>query len=79
MIERPYFIQNTDYARNLSSALKLTRAGQLVQTHFSSGTKESFTLTLAFHFLALEPVCLSHSLSVCFLVPHEPHLQTTLQ
>jgi hypothetical protein len=37
----------------------------------------SFTLTLNFHFLALQPVCLSHSLGDCFLDPHEPHLHLT--
>ena len=49
-----------------------------VQTHCSSANMEPFTLTLVFQFFALEPVCRSHSLSVCFSVPQDPHLQTTL-
>lgn len=51
----------------------------IAQTHFSSGCIVAFTFTLCFHFFALQPVCFSHSLGVCILDPHEPHLQTMLQ
>lgn len=40
---------------------------------------QSLTFTLYFHFLALQPVCRSHSPSVCFFDPQEPQLHTTLE
>lgn len=49
-----------------------------IQTHCSSGSMELFTFTLVFQFFDFEPVCRSQSLSACFSVPQNPHLQTTL-
>lgn len=48
-------------------------------THFSRVSIVPFTFTLYFHFLALQPVCRSHSLGDCFLAPHEPHLHSILK
>lgn len=37
-----------------------------IRTHWDSCTIVLLTLTLLFHFLLLQPVCRSHSVSVCF-------------
>jgi len=51
----------------------------MTHTHFISGCIVPSTFTLCFHFLAVQPVCRSHSANACFFDPHVLHLHKTLQ